>query len=92
MIRYPKARKAGFTLVLFFALAFSGCSCQERYAPFLRQVEKNIRTGAADLDKALKANGRPDDLRKNDVGVLTDTADACARVRTGSIDAWKGEK
>ena len=90
-IKIPRARKMGFTLLLLATLFVQGCcTCRERYAPFLEHTEKSLRDSVAPaLDKALKASGRPDDLRKNDVGEVTDLADACERIRTQGADAWK---
>ena len=90
-VKIPKGRSVGFTLLFASAFLLQGCcSCSERYAPFLKHTEKSLRTSVAPaLDKALKASGRPDDLRANDVGEVTDLADGCERIRTQGPDAWK---
>ncbi len=90
-IKIPKARKMGFTLALLATLFVQGCcSCTERYAPFLKHTETSLRDSVAPAyEKALKASGRPADLLANDVGEVTDLADACERIRTKGVDAWK---
>jgi len=89
--KIPEARKVGFPLVLMAALFLQGCcSCTERYAPFLEHVEVSLRDSVApDFEKALTKIGRPADLMANDLGEVTDLADACERIRTQGPDAWK---
>lgn len=74
--------------ILLIALIGPGCvSCKDRYGPFLKQVEDNLRNDIRPkYSEALQASGRPDDLIENDLGLLDDTADALARVRTQGPD------
>ena len=91
--RLPKARTVGFTLALFAALLLNGCcSCRERYAPFLEQVESNLRDDIRPkYAEALGAQGLPEDVVENRLGLVDDTADSLRRVRTGGPEAAAGE-
>jgi len=91
MFKIPKARTMGFTLLLATTLLLSGCcTCRERYAPALEQMEENLRDDIRPkYEAALKASGRPDDLMKNDLGLVDDTADGLERLRTHGPDAWE---
>lgn len=82
-IRYPKSRSVGFSLMLFALLSLAGCcSCQERYDPFLGQIEDNLANDIRPkYERALRASGRPDDLVANDLGLVDDTIEAIQRVR-----------
>ena len=90
MIKYPKGRSVGFALAFFCAFALAGCTCTERYAPFLTQIEENLRDDIGPkYDKAMKDAGVPDDVRESRLGLVTDTADSIKRVRTGGIEKWE---
>jgi len=93
MTKFPKARTVGFSLLFFLAVSLNGCcSCKERYAPFLTQIEENLRDDVAPkYDAALKAQGVPNDVRENRVGLVVDSADSIKRVRTGGIAVWTPE-
>jgi len=83
---FPKARKAGFTLAILTALILPGCcTCQERYDPFLGQLEENLRDDIRPkYEAALKASNRPADLMKNDLGLVDNMISAIKRIRTSS--------
>lgn len=90
MFKLPKARKAGFTLAILLPLMFAGCTCRERYEPFLSQIEENLRDDIRPkYAEALKAQGLPQDVIDNRLGLVDDTADSIKRVRTGGPEAWK---
>jgi len=90
MPKLPKARTVGFSLLFLLAVLLQGCSCRERYAPFLQHVETSLRDHVAPkLRESLEKNGRDPKLIDNDVGEVEDLADACERIRTQGTDAWK---
>lgn len=91
MIKFPKARKMGFSL-LFLLVVFTGCcSCRERYAPFLEQVEDNLRNDIGPkYAEALKKQGLPEDVVKSRMALVADTADSLRRVRTGGPEVKGG--
>ncbi len=88
MIAFPKARSVGWSLLLFTALVVPGCcTCRERYGPFLKQVEDNLRNDIRPkYAEALEKSGRPSDLMANDLGLVDDSADSLERVRLGGLD------
>lgn len=75
---------------LVLMLGLSGCcNCIEKYAPFLEQIEENLREDIRPkYERALKQSNRPADLVENDLGLVDDTADSIRRVVTGGIEVW----
>jgi hypothetical protein len=84
-------RRVAFAAALLVALFMSGCACN-KYDAFLRQVRENL---AEDIrpkyEKALRDSGRPEDLMKNDLGLVDDTVSSIDRVLAAGPEAADDE-
>ncbi len=69
-------------LVIVATLPSVGCvNAQERYDPFLAEVQGALEDVAPKYEAALKASGRDPELIENDVALVNDTIATIKRVR-----------